>query len=260
MTTWCKISVLLVFAAIVGVGMPAAAGDAPATVEIAGGAATVSLLDGSAWVQKGARPPESALSVDSRVFPGDRVRIGKGSRLELELPDGSFLRFDESTSFTVLASGYREKDQSRDIRIRMLLGKAWARVSRFLLGRGRFVIETPTAVAGVRGTVYRLNLNQDRSATVKVYDGEVEVRRRQEDQAAEGPGVLKAPHPVSGPQPVTMEQWVYIVGALQQIDIRSDGTAAPPFRFDIEADLNDWVRWNQMRDEKIREVREKLQK
>jgi hypothetical protein len=260
MTTWWKISVLLVFAAVAGAGMPAAAADPPVTVEIAGGSATVSLLDGSAWVQRGEKPPESVLSVDGQVFPGDRVRTGKGSRLELELPDGSFLRFDENTSFTILASGYREKEERRDIRVRMLLGKAWARVSRFLLGRGRFSIETPTAVAGVRGTVYRLNLNQDRSATVKVYDGEVEVRRRQEDQAAGGPGALKEPHPVSGPHPVSMEQWVYIVGALQQIDIRPDGTAAPPFRFDIEADLNDWVRWNQMRDEKIREMREKLQK
>jgi hypothetical protein len=192
------------------------------------------------------------------VAPGNIVRTGKGGRLELELPDGSFLRFDEDTSFTVLASGYEKKGKRRDVRIRMILGKAWARVSRLLMGRGRFAIETPTAVAGVRGTVYRLNLNRDRSAVVKVYDGEVEVRRKEKQEAqTRGPAPLKQPKPVAGPHPVSMEQWVYIVGALQQINIRPDGTATKPFRFDIQADLTEWVRWNRMRDEKVQEMRDK---
>jgi hypothetical protein len=48
-----------------------------------------------------------------------------------------------------------------------------------------------------------------------------------------------------------MEEWTYIVKALQQINIRPDGTAAKPFRFDIAKDLNDWVRWNRMRNKLI---------
>ena len=199
---------------------------------------------------------ETPLRAGGAVAPGNIVRTGKDGRLELELPDGSFLRFDKDTSFTVLASAYEKKGQRRDVRIRMILGKAWARVSRLLMGRGRFAIETPTAVAGVRGTVYRLNLNRDRSAVVKVYDGEVEVRRKEkQEEQARRPAPLKQPQPVAGPHPVSMEQWVYIVGALQQINIRPDGTAAKPFRFDIQADLDEWVRWNQMRDDKTQEMR-----
>jgi hypothetical protein len=254
MNRWCRIVTLLALVAFAGIGVPAGAADAPTKVKIAGGAATVSFLSGKAWVKQEQEAAEKPLATQSEVSSGNIVRTGKDSRLEIELPDGSFLRFDENTSFVVLASAYVEKEKRRDVGIRMLLGKAWARVSR-LLGRGRFAIETPTAVAGVRGTVYRLNLNRDRSAVVKVYDGEVEVRRRdQQQEQASGPAPLKAPQPVAGPHPVTMEQWVYIVGALQQINIRPDGTAEKPFRFDIEADLNDWVRWNQMRDEKIREM------
>jgi ferric-dicitrate binding protein FerR (iron transport regulator) len=255
MNKWCKILALVALVAFAGTGMPAEAADAPMKVEIAGGAATVSFLTGKAWVKQEQDAPEVPLAADSRVSPGNVVRTGKDSRLEVELPDGSFLRFDENTSFVVLASAYVEKEQRREVRVRMILGKAWARVSRLLLGKGRFAISTPTAVAGVRGTVYRINLNRDRSAVVKVYDGEVEVRRRAQEQAqTSGPAPLEKPHPVAGPHPVSMEQWVYIVGALQQINIRPDGTAEKPFRFDIEADLNDWVRWNQMRDERIREM------
>ncbi len=258
MTKWGRISAL-VAAAIIGITAPVVAADSQVTVKIAGESAAVTLLTGRSWVQKEGTAAEASLSVGDRVLAGDRVRTGKGSRLEIELPDGSFLRFDAETSFTVLAADYRKKEKRRDIQVRMILGKAWARVSRLLLGRGRFTIETPTAVAGVRGTVYRLNLNRDRSALVKVYDGNVEVRRKtQEAQETGAAAPLKAPHPVAGPRPVSMEQWVYIVGALQQIDIRPDGTATKPFRFDIEADLNDWVRWNKMRDDQIRKMREKL--
>jgi len=232
-----------------------ASSDSAITVKIGGESAAVSLLEGSAWLKKQGKEPEQPLKSGSRVFAGDVVRTGGGSRLELALPEGSFLRFDENTSFTMMASTYQEAEESRSIRIRMILGKAWARVSRLFKGRGGFAIETPTAVAGVRGTTYRLNLERDRSAMVKVYDGEVEVRRRMiEYRPAQGPAPLKTPHPVAGPEPVagpkavTMEEWVYIVGALQQIDIRADGTATEPFRFDIQADLDDWVRWNQTLD------------
>ena len=255
-----KIAALLVAAVVAGAAAPSAAGS-PVAVEIGDGSATVSVLDGEAWVLKGGTAPEAPVGEGASLAPGDQVRTGPSSRLELELPDGSFLRFDERTSFTLLSSGYREQDERRDIRVRMILGKVWARVSRLLLGRGRFSLQTPTAVAGVRGTVYRLNLNTDRSAVVKVYDGEVEVRRQAEGlQAEDGPGPLQAPKPVAGPHPVGMQEWVYIVRTLQQININPDGTATRPFRFDVQADLNDWVRWNQMRDEKIRKMREKLQR
>jgi hypothetical protein len=246
-----KSAVLLTLAMVLLFGTPAlASSDSAITVKIGGESATVSLLEGDVWLKKEGKGPEQPIEKGRRVFAGDVVRTGDGSRLELELPEGSFLRFDENTSFTVMASAYQQAEESRDIRIRMILGKAWARVSRLFKGRGRFALETPTAVAGVRGTTYRLNLEKDRSAVVKVYDGEVEVRRRMtEDGPTPGPAPLKAPHPVAGPRPVTMEEWVYIVGALQQINIGPDGTATEPFRFDIQADLDDWVRWNQMRDQ-----------
>jgi len=45
-----------------------------------------------------------------------------------------------------------------------------------------------------------------------------------------------------------MEEWTYIVGAMQQINIQPDGTPSEPFRFSPEADIDEWVRWNMDRD------------
>jgi hypothetical protein len=50
-----------------------------------------------------------------------------------------------------------------------------------------------------------------------------------------------------------MEEWTYIVRSLQQINIRPDGSATKPFRFDIAADLNDWVKWNQERNKLLQQ-------
>jgi hypothetical protein len=49
-----------------------------------------------------------------------------------------------------------------------------------------------------------------------------------------------------------MEEWTYIVRAMQQIVVRPDGTAEKPVVFSVEADSNKWVRWNQERDAKSR--------
>ena len=144
----------------------------------------------------------------------------------------------------------------------MLLGKVWAKASTLFSGRGRFAISTRTAVAGVRGTVYRMNVNEDNSAVVKVYYGEVLVSSKDQSEKTEGPQKVQGPKPVSGPHPipgphaVSREEWTHIVSSLQQILIKPDGTASKPFRFSPEADEDEWVQWNKKRDEKIDGVKE----
>jgi hypothetical protein len=185
------------------------------------------------------------------------VQTDKQSRVELKLPDGSYVRYDEDTTFDLTSAAFDVKKKRRNISVSMVFGKTWAKVARLLGRGGRFAIATPTAVAGVRGTVYRLNLNKDNSVSVKVYWGEVVVNSQKKASETAQPGKMTTPtpvagpHPVPGPHPVTMEEWTYIVKSLQQIDIRPDGTVTKPFRFDIKKDLNDWVRWNQQRDEMI---------
>jgi len=234
-----------------GMAMAAQSG---VTVAVGDDAAKVNYLKGNASVSRGDIPPQR-ISVGDRLAGGDRVITGKGARIELRLPDGSFLRFDERTTFEVVSAALDQKAQQRDVSVNVILGRTWAKVARFFGRKSRFQLNTPTAVAGVRGTTYRMNVNEDSSAVVKVYEGEIEVRPRKEEtsQAPAAAPILSKPTPVQGPRPVTMEEWVYLVGALQQININADGTAAKPFRFDIAEDLNEWVQWNKLRDQEAGE-------
>jgi hypothetical protein len=219
------------------------------SVAVGDDAARVNYLKGNASVARGKVPP-APLSVGDNLVSGDRVITGKGARIELRLPDGSFLRFDERTTFELVAAVMDKKAQARKVSVTVVLGRTWAKVARFFGRKSRFELATPTAVAGVRGTTYRMNVNADTSAVVKVYDGEIEVKRREAPAPeAAAPPILSKPTPVEGPRPVSMESWVYLVGALQQININADGTAQKPFRFDIAEDLNEWVQWNKLRDQ-----------
>ena len=231
---------------------PAAAG--VVNVDVGTGTAAVTTLTGKALVTRASTKQREKLATGALLATGDQVTTGTGARLELKLPDGSYLRFDERTTFKLVSMTGSPKSETRKIRISMVVGKTWARVTRlFGKKRGGFDIATQTAVAGVRGTTFRMNVEEDNSAVLKVYGGEVEVRKRSEDAAGTkaAPPVLTKPVPVKGPHPISVEEWVYIVKSLQQININPDGTATKPFRFDIKADLNEWVKWNQMRDSEI---------
>ncbi|MFC1826151.1 FecR domain-containing protein, partial [Thermodesulfobacteriota bacterium] len=239
---------------------PLSAKDKTLVIQVDSGRAVVTLLEGTATRIKRGTTEVQAISQGDFLFEGDRIETGKDSKIELKLPDGSYIRYAESTTFELVSAAYDAPKKQRRINISMILGKTWAKVSRFFGQRGRFSVTTRTAVAGVRGTVYRLNVNEDNSVVVKVYWGEVVVnsQRRAEETVQPGkmeqPTKVEGPRPIPGPHPVTMEEWTYIVKSLQQINIRPDGTVTKPFRFDIKKDLNDWVLWNQQRDTAIGDI------
>ena len=223
-------------------------------IKMDAGEAVVTLLEGRALLYKKGLKKPKALSKGNLLTTGDRVTTKIKSRIEIKLPDKSIVRFDEKTTFVLESATYNKKTKKRDINVNMILGKTWAKVPKFSGSKGRFAITTKTSVAGVRGTDFRMNVNKDNSAVLKVYEGEVAVSKRK-DTGSTGakevkltkPTPVAGPQPVAGPRPVSMEEWTYIVRSLQQINIRPDGSATKPFRFDIAADLNDWVKWNQAR-------------
>ncbi|MDY6825351.1 MAG: FecR domain-containing protein [Thermodesulfobacteriota bacterium] len=251
MKTW---KIVLLVGLVLAV-IPPAAGAAPVPVEISGSTAEITLLAGTAVVVDSEMTSQRALSQGDFLKQGEGVKVGDRSRIELRLPDGSYVRFDEGTVFELKAMAIDRKKKERNIDVNVVFGKIWAKVSKFMGRKGRFEVSTKTSTAGVRGTKYRMNVNEDNSAVVKVYEGAVAVSGKEEAAEAGGPSAgmtqphaVSGPQPVAGPHPVSMEKWVYVVKAMQQIVIKPDGTPTKPFRFSYKADRNDWVKWNETRD------------
>lgn len=192
------------------------------------------------------------------LMPGDKIETKKESRCEITLKTGDIVRVDANSLFTlemVEASENSTKAESS-----LGIGKIWTNIKKILSDDGYFKVKSPSAVIAVRGTIYRVDANEDTTTQVVVYDGEVAVSPHTAGMGWDGrapqPGVQKPqqvapPQEVGGPSEVSVETWMQIVKAQQQIYVQPDGTyKVSDYNAEEDAKL-DWVQWNRRRDRLI---------
>ena len=206
-------------------------------------AAQVSALQGKAQRSRAGNAP-SDLRVGATVAEGDTIETREGARLDIQFADESVLRLGPGAKLQ-LREAHFGGGRARKLSARLFLGKLWAKVTSAIDGEQKFQVETENAVAGVRGTTFRVDANRDRSVRVRVYDGEVAVAPSS-PAAGQQPGER---HEVPGPQEVTRARWEKLVGRQMQIFVSADGTPGDPEPFSPEADQDDpFARWNLQRD------------
>jgi hypothetical protein len=212
--------------------------------------AYVTHLTGEAGRSRTGETGMTPLKPGDSLGKGDEVLVGPhNSRLEITLADKTSVRFAANTRLKIIQ--LEPEENSLVTRINLVRGQSYANLRR-LTGRADFAITTENAVAGVRGSIYRLDAAEDKSVLVRVYEGRVQVsappRVLAPPQPVGPPGRIAGPHPVPGPKPVSMAEWTFIVGARQQMRISPEGRPEPIETFPEILDLDDWVRWNQERD------------
>lgn len=226
-------------------------------VESGGSEATVTTVHGSAKVYRTGSTTGRPLHKGDKLKRDDEVKVAEKSRLEILFPDGTVMRLAEKSSLRMNELAFNRETDQNNVKVGLSLGKLWANVKKLKTADSSVEVKTANAVAGVRGTVYRVNVEEDKSALVKVYDGEVYVANPPRD-ASKPIDRVTQPHEVSGPREVpppfhevSMEEWTAIVKAMQQIRISPDGKPSKPEDFDPKTDADDWVKWNQERDKKL---------
>ncbi len=232
-------------------------GFSAAAVSADDSAAVVTRLEGSASVFTKGVKTGTPLKKNDKIMKGQEVNVGERSRIELKYPDGTVMRFAEWSTIKMEDITYDSKTKSKKVKVDLGGGKLWANVKKLVTSDSKVEVKTVNAVAGVRGTVYRVNVDADNSAMVKVYDGSVNVTGVPKEQPKTS-GQVTAPVPVSGPQEVpppyhevSMEEWTVIVKSMQQITISPQGVASKPQDFTPQQDMDDWVKWNQERDKQL---------
>jgi hypothetical protein len=201
--------------------------------------AQVSALEGRASRARDGRP--SPLSVGNAVGQGDTIATEEASRLELTFADASVIRIGAKAKVQLTEAHFGAGPSKRKLSAKLFFGNLWAKVTSLIQGDQKFAVETENAVAGVRGTTFRVDARTDKSVLVRVYDGAVGVAK----PAAASPGGPR--REVEGPQEVSREQWEKIVGAQMQVLVSADGTPGEPSPLGADAD-DDFARWNQQRD------------
>jgi hypothetical protein len=219
----------------------------PAARLVAEGApAEATLVEGKAERKSGEKT--GPLQQGSHVSAGDLLTTGEDGRVELRFADKSLLRIGPSAKLQLTAAHFSGGPAKRKMTVQLFFGNIWAKVTSIVSGEQRFQVETENAVAGVRGTTFRVDAKSDKSVLVRVYAGAVAVAKpiyassRKEER-----------HEVAGPEEVSRDKWEHLVGAQMQIAIAADGTPGQPQAFTPEDEKDDsWAKWNQERDEKVK--------
>lgn len=224
--------------------------------------AQVTFLQGKAEVLSKGETAWRLLQAGDVLSREDEVRTGEKARIEIQLPDRSILRFDQRTTFKMKTVFFDAQEESRDVKVQVTAGKTWANVRKVFGSKRTFEVASANAVAGVRDTIWRMDVGLDKSTLIRVYEGSVEVYNpfvRPDYKPEEGG--FKAPREVRGPQEVprpyeevSKEQWEQIVlTQMMQIVIPPTGKPQEPVAFNAEDDQKEeWVRWNQARDKEIK--------
>ena len=208
--------------------------------------AEVSLVEGTAQ-RTPAKGAAQALKPGSTVMVGDTLTTEADSRLELKFADASVLRIGSNAKLQLTGAHFGEGPSKRKMTAKLFFGNVWAKVTSIISGDQKFAVETENAVAGVRGTTFRVDARTDKSVLVRVYAGAVAVAKNVQ---------LRSPAPkagereeADGPQEVSREQWEKLVGKQMQIVIGPDGSPGEPTKFAAEDKKDDsWARWNEARD------------
>ncbi|WP_375759663.1 FecR domain-containing protein [Corallococcus exercitus] len=178
-----------------------------------GAVGRVEVLEGSA-----SRTPEGGaarpLAVGADVEVKDTLEVGPKSNLKLTLNDGSVLMLGEGSRLFISEADF-EGQERKGFVAKLGLGKLWASVKKALAGsQAKFEVETDRAVAGVRGTRFRVDAAAPVTpgalsprTLVQVEEGRVQVAARLPAKPGEPKAKPGERTQVPGPREVTREEW-----------------------------------------------------
>ncbi len=158
---------LVVFVALVADGIRRESKEFKAILVAFSGSVQVMLHERGQWV-----PASQNMALRDK----DLVRTGQQSSATLVFPDGSAIQLEPNTEFEVRLLDFA-RGGLRDRSFMVRFGSAIAYVSQFFGVRSQATVCTPTAVAAVRGTGFRVVYDPvNQQTVVQVIEGSVHFR------------------------------------------------------------------------------------
>jgi len=174
---------------------------------------SVTVVEGPAFrTPKGGA--EEPLKQGADVALDDTLRTGPEGNVKLTLTDESVVVLGPDSELLVERAEFAAQERSR-VSLKLLVGGVWAKVKKAIAGSdSTFEVSAARAVAGVRGTIFRVDATplivgtrppKIRETVVRVTEGRVAVNAQVKKSAKEPPPGPR--HEVPGPTEVTAEAW-----------------------------------------------------
>lgn len=142
----------------------------PAFAQVVG---RVAAVQGGASIVRGGATKPARVGMNVRL--GDLIETSAAGRAKLLFSDGSVLNIGDDSRLKVSKFVY-DPEGGREGFLELLRGGVRAWVTKLRTTKNKFEVQTPTAVAGVRGTDWALRESPKHGAQIVVFGGEVAVR------------------------------------------------------------------------------------
>ena len=189
-------------------------------VPAAGYKATVTFLKGMARHQAKGSQAVTNVTLGQSLLEGETILTLQNTKCELKLENGTVIRLGPSTKFTLATLQRTPMGGVRGV-FKVMTGRLWFTVAK-LTGDSEMTTQTPSVVAAVKGTVYRVDTDAKGKSDVAVYDGVV---------TAAQPGQASVEvHP--------MERLAAMPNSAFERGTFDEG----------DDDKDEWIKWNKNRD------------
>jgi hypothetical protein len=136
--------------------------------------ASVKSATGNVQVKRAGEDAFHPISIGEVVKAGDELQTGSDGRGEFGWADGTRWKLEPNTHLKINRAAINSWRKSEQTQFHLDAGKVFVRVVKSLAPGSSFEIETPSAVAAVRGTVWSIQVANGQTR-VGVYKGFVEV-------------------------------------------------------------------------------------
>ena len=149
----------------------------PATTEtqVRANKGVITYLDGQVQCKRAGETQWTSARPNMILSENDQIKVLSQSRAELILDNQSVMRLSENTLLTIHKLEKEKATQKETARMDISAGKLWVRMAKLFNPASRYDVKTPTAIAGVQGTVYQVTVAGDQSTTIQVFQGAVNV-------------------------------------------------------------------------------------
>lgn len=141
-------------------------------------------VSGRVEVQRGGAGAWKALAQNDMIKTGDVVRSAAASSAEFKWADGTRWKIMPGTEITVKKSTRNTVKRADRSELKLTAGKVFIRIVKALQPASSFEVETPTAVAAVRGTIFSVEFKNGKSE-IAVFKGRVAVKSDGEEETIE---------------------------------------------------------------------------
>ncbi|MEO1174433.1 MAG: FecR family protein [Myxococcota bacterium] len=111
----------------------------------------------------------------SKLRVGDSIVTGTASAVRLLMDDKSVIDLASDTNFLIQDYSIDRKQKRRKGSMKLSVGRMWARVAGWFGGSTTYEVDSPNAVAGVRGTEFIFSVGENGEAELNVKSGQVEL-------------------------------------------------------------------------------------